>query len=154
VYVVTTYKEPNVDTPDGTIFSVTYMIDYCGNFFYALYDSTDPQSVDYNHQGPGGATIQGSIVLQSFDGIDVPMSIDVSLKCNVPNNNLHETTKEIYDYFKIIRREHGTYCTADIDGSVVVDGFDFLENPQNLQLGVLSWVKAGEMTITKKVKAE
>ena len=113
----------------------------------------DPSVVSINLRGVKGAQVQGTLVLKTCDGIDVSMSIDVSLSCNAPVDEVKGKEKEVNNYVTIVRKSTSQTCTADVKGTLVVRGIDFLDT-SNIDVisGSLSFIKQGEMTITRKVR--
>jgi len=152
---VSFYLDSAVTRDDGKTyafaFTATYIIDYCGSFWYGTLDTFDPSVVTFVAHGVNGATVQGDFDLETFDGKIIPMSVNFRLWCVTPVEEAKEKTKEVNEYVKIIRKSTTLACGGNASGSVVVEGFDFLASPQTL-IATLALAKDGEMTITRKVR--
>lgn len=151
------YVDSNVTMNDGTthafMLTATYIIDYCGNIFYADGVYNDPSVVNVALRGVKGAQVQGDLVLKTWDGLDVPMSVDVSLSCNTPVDEIKQKIKEVNNYVTIVRKSLSQSCNADFKGTLVVSGIEFIDNPNiDLISAGLAFIKEGEMTITRKVR--
>jgi hypothetical protein len=149
------FLDSTVTRDDGKTYAfaltANYIIDYCGSFYYGDLYTSDPSVVTFVGHGVNGATVQGDFDLETFDGLIIPVSVNVRLWCFTPVEEAKEKTKEVNEYVKIIRKITVLGCGGNASGSVVVEGFDFLASPQTL-VATLALAKQGEMTITRKVR--